>query len=221
MGTVFYSTKHRKQTHTLNGSKYKLAMAAVLLFLVGQLFLFGTTSAQCPEPCTPCKEFSGGDYNGTWNLKAVIDPLCPGRCLYQRNSDGKEMCFCDPGSIEYTPCPEWQGGLCYNDTAQPKLYSHWEELVDNSVENCRTYCINQNDDYTYFGLESSNQDDGIFCYCGNIEPPTETHPVVDPSNCWVGCPGNDDQTCGAFNFINVWAVVPYTPVVTTPASGRR
>jgi len=262
--------------------KYTLTMSAVIVLFVFQIFLFGFTSADCPEPCNECKEFSSGPYQGIWSLIERNSSSCPSMCLYQDVDNAtRQMCFCDPGTESYTPCgvsasneylvrkgdcpgndiyhltttladctqlcndmsnckafmffnhtvcflktkscnptdttnplnvfyskTEWEGGLCYNDTAQPKLYSYSTVLVDNSVENCRNHCSNQTENYTYIGLESTNLDGGDICYCGNTEPPTATHQIVDPSNCWVNCPGNSSETCGAFNFINVWTVIP-------------
>jgi len=84
-----------------------MAAALDLLLLVLQLFMSGTISAQsCENACTPCKVFSSGLYEGEWSLKDTDNLRCADSCLYQRNNDSTEMCFCDPGTIQYELCTE-------------------------------------------------------------------------------------------------------------------
>ena len=63
-----------------------------------------------------------------------------------------------------------------------------------TMELCREKC----DGFAYFGLENSNQ-----CFCGQkFRLPLE---MVSESECDMECPGNTDESCGAFLRMNIWS----------------
>lgn len=191
-------------------------MFGVISFFVVQVFLFGFTRAQCGIPCSACKEINPPadmKYVGNWTLLNPTSPRCEWNglsCLYRRDEDGEEMCFCDPGPIIYeeNKCIPW--GVCYNYTAVDNWYP--VALTNNDVPTCDTYCLNQDPSYTYFILSSTNVDNGTLCGCGWGRPDTSLE--VDSSYCWINCPGNNNQICGGFNnfnndrYVNIWPTFP-------------
>lgn len=87
---------------------------------------------------------------------------------------------------------------CYTETARTEGYKTLSDaiflqIVDPTIETCQSACAG----YKYFGVEYGGE-----CYCGDIiNKPSVLAPA---SECNVKCRGDESQTCGGGNRLNIY-----------------
>merc|ERR1711962_75798 len=101
--------------------------------------------------------------------------------------------------------PEWEG-QCVDDSGKQNLGFHHvdthktdkngHQVSTNSVTSCIQSCLDTG--FTYAAME-----DGWQCFCGNDPPPTSL--ILPQSRCNYKCYGNQDQYCGGYHTMNVYA----------------
>jgi hypothetical protein len=82
-----------------------------------------------------------------------------------------------------------------------------------TIDLCTAYCRGKG--FVYAGLEN-----GQDCYCNN-DGPSNGSTKVDETNCNSACKGNQFQTCGGSNKLNVFKVAAATATTTSVAAGQK
>ena len=88
-------------------------------------------------------------------------------------------------------------GKCFVDSPRRVLpHKYWRDSK-MTVEKCKLHCKRHG--YNYAGLEN-----WVECWCGNSLPSADKETA--PSDCFLTCPGNRGQMCGAGWRINVYTI---------------
>merc|ERR1712180_360152 len=136
---------------------------------------------------------------------------------------------CESSPDYCNDAPEWDG-QCVDDSGKKNLGFHHidthkadkngHQVSTNSVTSCIQSCLDAG--FTYAAME-----DGWQCFCGNDPPPTSL--ILPQSRCNYKCYGNQDQYCGGYHTMNVYATTDEceccptttsTTATTTPTTSR-
>ncbi len=90
----------------------------------------------------------------------------------------------------------WKYAGCYTEGSNGRALQYQQpDSQVNSVETCISTCIGLG--YSVAGMEFSTQ-----CFCDNLL--YHGAALASASGCSMACPGNNDELCGAGNFLSVY-----------------
>ena len=128
-------------------------------------------------------------------LTSTTNTIIPVRCskLFIKKPFLEECTFSTIGHLQgFSTCHSMEN--CYVDEEDSlSVFSVFMgKLADNSVESCKSSCVDYN-----FALVKN----GLDCWCSNVFPKSRSAPKTE---CNVRCPGNNSQFCGGFQRINIY-----------------
>lgn len=189
------------------------------------------TIAKCSAKCTGfamfgleySRECFCGDELATGSVKAPETD-----CSYTCSGNSAEICGGSSRLNVYTtgegeaptePEATYARQACYTDSVVSRALTGKQLFTDDmTIEKCSATCKG----FTFFGLEYGRE-----CYCGNII--NASGEETEDSECTFPCSGDDSQTCGANDLLDVYkfgavsqpTTTSSTPVPTTTSSTVR
>ncbi|KAF4632806.1 hypothetical protein G7Y89_g5318 [Cudoniella acicularis] len=88
---------------------------------------------------------------------------------------------------------------CFHEGSNGRLFPNqpYNPGANNDNANCQTGCYGMAQ-YAFAGTEYSTE-----CWCGNVPPPLANQDLTDLM-CNFACPGDDNDRCGAPNYLSVY-----------------
>jgi hypothetical protein len=110
-----------------------------------------------------------------------------------------------PGTYQYKGCVS---DVTYNRTLG-FVGSFPGSLEGMTIEPCQDACKNAG--YVYAGVEFGHE-----CWCDNVMRGIGV--LVADGECNMACSGNNSETCGGSNRINIYSFTPATPITAMPTA---
>ena len=107
-----------------------------------------------------------------------------------------------PTPVSSIPLPTaWATMGCYTDNVGTRALSHELNIPSLTVEKCISGCASNG--YTIAGVEYGDE-----CYCDTAIQNSQGQAPDGSAGCDMGCSGNEGETCGGPNRLNVYAAGP-------------
>ena len=165
-----------------------------------------SASCNCVNVCLASGyTIAGTEYSGECfcdnDFQAGGAPVSDGRCSMTCNGNDGEICG-GPNGLSILQFNGWYDQGCYTDNVGGRTLRYGKAVTGGAqnmtVENCVTSCKKAG--YTIAGVEYAGE-----CFCDNTVS-NGGGPAPDGSTgCNMQCNGNQDQTCGGPNRLNVYA----------------